>query len=146
MNRSGMHSGLNQYKKIGVQGSVESASPHRLIQMLMEGALDKIFAAKGFMERGEVANKGEYISWAISIIDGLRVSLDKNLDNDIVKNLDALYEYMNACLLEANVKNDPAKLDEVAGLMHEIKTGWDGIEDETQQKTVTEQARVRVGV
>lgn len=146
MNRSGMHSGLNQYKKIGVQGGVDGASPHRLIQMLMEGALDKISAAKGMMERGEVSRKGEYISWAISIIDGLHVSLDKTLDNDIVKNLDVLYEYMNATLLAANISNDTTKLDEVAILLRQIKAGWDGIEDENQQQAVTSEARIKVGV
>lgn len=146
MSHSGMRNALNEYKKVGVHGGIESASPHRLIQMLMEGALDKISAAKGFMERGDVAKKGEFISWAISIIDGLRVSLDKNLDNEIVNNLDALYDYMNRTLMEANINNDTAKLDEVARLMHDIKTGWDGIESEAQQLAVSQQAKARIGI
>jgi len=143
MNMTSMQSALNQYKKVGVQTGIESASPHRLIQMLMAGALEKISAAKGFMDRKEIGKKGEQIGWAISIIDGLRVSLDRNVGGDLVDNLDALYEYMGQRLLTANIKNDSGMLDEVAGLLHEIKAGWDGIAkeaadiEEAQQKQAT---------
>lgn len=133
MNMAAMQSALDQYKKVGVQSGIESASPHRLIQMLMEGALEKISSAKGYMKRGEVSKKGEYISWAMSIIDGLRVSLDTSIDVELVKNLDALYEYMNGRLLEANLNNDPEILTEVAGLLREIKAGWDGIAEEAAE-------------
>ena len=133
MNMASMQSALDQYKKVGVQGGIEHASPHRLIQMLMEGALDKISVAMGAMERGEIEVKGKYIGWAISIIDGLRVSLDKSMENDLVENLDSLYEYMGHRLLEANLKNDPEILTEVTNLLREIKAGWDGIAVEAAQ-------------
>ena len=118
---------LNQYKKVGLHGGVESASPHRLIQMMFEGALEKIQTAKTHIENNEIAGKGEQISWAISIIDGLRVSLDKSAGGDIAENLDMLYDYMSRRLLEANLNSDVTILDEVAGLISEIKSAWDVI-------------------
>ncbi len=118
---------VNQYRQVGAQSEIMDADPHRLIQMLMEGALDKIAAAKGFMMRGVVADKGLQISFAISIIDGLRMSLDKELGGDIAANLDALYDYMGRRLLAANVENNPAYLDEVASLIKEVKSAWDAI-------------------
>ena len=118
---------IEQYKKAGVHGAIESATPHRLIQMLMEGVLSKLTAAKGFMERGEVPRKGEQIGWAISIIDGLRLSLDKSVGGGIAQNLDDLYEYIGRRLVEANYYNKTEYLDEVMGLMTEIKSGWDAI-------------------
>jgi len=133
MNMAAMQSALDQYKQVGVQSGIESASPHRLIQMLMEGVLEKVSSAKGFMARGEVGKKGESISWAISILDGLRVSLDRSIDAELVHNLDALYDYMSHRLLEANLSNDTAILDEVTGLMRDLKTGWDGIAQEAVQ-------------
>jgi flagellar secretion chaperone FliS len=117
--------GVQQYKEVGTQTQVDSASPHRLIQMLFEGALEKIYLAKGYMSRGEIALKGSHISWAISIIDGLRMSLDKEAGGEIAANLDALYDYMGRRLVEANLKNDTAMLDEVAGLLMDIKSAWD---------------------
>ncbi len=130
MSFAGKQSGMQQYKKMSVQGGVDSATPHRLIQMLMEGVLEKIATAKFHMEKNEIASKGENISVAISIIDGLRVSLDKSTGGEIAQNLDDLYEYMGRILLQANLKNDVRLLDEVAGLLNEIKSAWDAIPDE----------------
>jgi len=143
MNMTSMQSALNQYKKVGVQTGIESASPHRLIQMLMAGALEKMSSAKGFLQRGDKGLKSQNIGWAISIIGGLRVSLDKKMGGELVDNLDALYEYMEQRLLTANIQNDVEMLDEVANLMREIKVGWDGIAkeaagiEEAQQKKVS---------
>lgn len=127
MNYSQNMKGASQYKQVGAQTGVESATPHRLIQMLLEGALEKINLAKGYMQRGDVALKGTHISWAISIIDGLRMSLDKEAGGEIAANLDALYDYMGRRLVEANLNNDPAILAEISGLLLEIKSAWDAI-------------------
>ncbi|MCC6207692.1 MAG: flagellar export chaperone FliS [Gammaproteobacteria bacterium] len=118
---------MKQYQNAGLKGAVEDATPHRLIQMLIDGALDKIAAARGFMERGDIAQKGAHISWAVSIIDGLRISLDKSVGGEVAQNLDDLYNYMMARLTEANLKNDASYLNEVAGLLRQIKEGWDAI-------------------
>lgn len=64
---------------------------------------------------------------AISIIGGLRDSLDHEADRDLTLNLDRLYEYMSMRLMEANVNNDVEILDEVYTLLNEIKTAWDAI-------------------
>ena len=118
---------LKEYTKINVQTGTENASPHRLIQMLIDGALGKISKAKGHMKSNAIAEKGEDISMAISIIGGLRDSLDHKKGGSIAENLDSLYEYMTYRLMESNLKNDVSMLDEVHDLMFEIKTAWDGI-------------------
>ncbi len=133
MSQTYTRSALQAYQQVGRQAAVEEASPHRLIQMLMEGALEKIAAAKGFMERGAVQEKGAHITWAVSIIDGLRVSLDKSVGGEIAENLEELYIYMMRRLTEANLKNETALLDEVASLLGQIKSAWDAIEPEAAQ-------------
>jgi flagellar secretion chaperone FliS len=125
--------GAMQYKQVGTQSGIENANPHRLIQMLMEGALEKIATAKGFMLRNDYENKGKNISWAISIIGGLEASLDKSAGGELSQNLEGLYQYMSRRLLEANINNDETMLDEVMGLLREIKDGWDGIEQEAKE-------------
>jgi len=118
---------LDGYGQNAVASELDYASPYRIIQMLMEGVLAKIAAAKGCLVRQDVAEKGRQIVWAIDIINGLRESLDMEKGGEISQNLDALYEYMLQKLLEANSKNDIALLDEVSRLMKEIKDGWDNI-------------------
>ncbi|MCO8163416.1 flagellar export chaperone FliS [Pseudomonas sp. 21LCFQ010] len=119
---------LRQYQKVGSHAQTSEASPHRLVQMLMEGGLDRIAQAKGAMSRKEVANKGVLIGKAIAIIGGLREGLDlDNYASDALRNQDNLYHYMMKRLSEANIKNDQNMLDEVAGLLITVKEGWDAI-------------------
>ncbi|MGZ0781891.1 flagellar export chaperone FliS [Pseudomonas saponiphila] len=118
---------LRQYQKVGAQAQTSEASPHRLVQMLMEGGLDRIAQAKGAMERKDIANKGVFISKAIGIIGGLREGLDLENSMDTLADLDSLYAYMMTRLAEANIKTDPKILDEVAGLLRTVKDGWDAI-------------------
>ncbi|SCZ28190.1 MULTISPECIES: flagellar export chaperone FliS [unclassified Pseudomonas] len=118
---------LRQYQKIGAQAQTSEASPHRLVQMLMEGGLDRIAQAKGAMERKDIANKGVLISKAIGIVGGLREGLDLENQAESVAELDALYTYMMKRLAEANAKTDAKILDEVADLLRTVKEGWDGI-------------------
>jgi flagellar secretion chaperone FliS len=127
---------MQQYRQNHIQGGVETASPHRLVQMLMEGALEKILTAKMYMENKDIAKKGETISWAISIIDGLRSCLNMQEGGDIAQELFALYNYMEQRLLEANIKNDQTMLDEVGLLLNQVKSGWDNIPSEFHNKTL----------
>ncbi len=129
MNRSGTPV-AQHYQQIGIKSEVEAASPHRLIQLMMERILAKIAMARGYLDRKNISEKGAAIGSAISIIDGLRVSLNHKPDARLAKNFDALYDYMTRRLLEANLKNDPRILIEVSDLMREIKEAWDAIGDQ----------------
>ncbi|MEN5301355.1 MULTISPECIES: flagellar export chaperone FliS [unclassified Pseudomonas] len=118
---------LRQYQKIGAQAQTSEASPYRLVQMLMEGGLDRIAQAHGAMQRKDIAGKGIAIGKAIGIIGGLREGLDRDNMTDELNRLDSLYLYMTRRLSEANMQNDPAILDEVRDLLITVKEGWDAI-------------------
>ncbi len=127
----GSSGATNLYASVGAQSGVDSASPTRLIQMLMGGVLDKVALAKGQIQRNEVAQKAESISKAVRIVDGLRMSLDQDVKHQITENLDELYDYMNRRLMQANISNDVAALDEVSSLMRELKEAWDAVTEAT---------------
>jgi flagellar protein FliS len=127
MSNVNVQKALHQYNQTAVETSIHSASPHRLVQMLMEGVQDKIRIARLQMERKEFGEKAKSITCAISIVDGLRMSLDKEAGGDIAQNLDDIYDYMVRRLVDANLSNEPEILDEVSALMHQIKEAWDTI-------------------
>ena len=52
---------MKQYQRVSVQSEVFEASPHRLIQMLMDGGLERIAQARGAIQREKFAEKGELI-------------------------------------------------------------------------------------
>lgn len=127
--QTGDSAGLLEYQKIKVHSDVEEATPHRLIQLMMERALAKIALAGNHMESGNVEVKGNLIGDAINIVSALQQCLNHDADEKIAGNFDALYDYMLRRLLEANLQNDRAILYEVADLLGEIKEAWDVIED-----------------
>ena len=120
-------SALREYRDVGASTRVMSADPHTLILMLMDGALDAMAAAKGHVQRGAIEDKGRSLARAIAIIDGLRASLDRSASPDLSDNLDDLYDYMSRRLLEANIKNEPEILDEVRGLLADLRDTWNQI-------------------
>ena len=141
MNRQGA---LKHYGQVRAHAQTEGASPHRLIQILMEGALEKIRAARGLIERRDIPEKVRNINWALSIIDGLRNSLDLEKGGEIASNLEGLYDYMQRRLIVANAENNPLILDEIAVLMLEIKSAWDAVPSNISKQPhehVSEQAR-----
>ncbi|MGR9051534.1 MAG: flagellar export chaperone FliS [Gammaproteobacteria bacterium] len=115
---------MNQYKQVGTRVSADSADPHQLIVMLFDGALERIAVAKGAMVRNDIELKGQKIGRAIAIIDGLKAALDSEKGGEIAENLFDLYGYMQRRLFDANTENDAAILDEVSGLIREIRDAW----------------------
>lgn len=119
------------YARLGTETSIEAASPHKLILMLYDGALLSVRSAGVAMQNKDIAAKGMAISKAIDIIaNGLKVSLDLNAGGELAERLDALYEYMGDRLLYANLHNNQAALDEVAGLLGSLREAWQGIADQ----------------
>lgn len=121
---------LRQYQKVNSQAQTAVATPHRLVQMLMEAGLDRIAQAKGAIERKDVPAKGVLIGKAIEIVGGLREGLDMEKQAEALAHVDNLYVYMMKRLAEANIKTDPKILDEVSGLLTTVKEGWDAIGDQ----------------
>ena len=120
-----MQRGVNAYAKVGLETSVISASPHKLIVMLYDGALAAIKSAASHMAAGNIPEKGAAISKALDIINnGLRASLDKKAGGEIASNLESLYVYMSHRLLTANLENKLSMLDEVQSLLADLRDAW----------------------
>lgn len=115
---------VNSYSQVHTHANVETASPHKLIDMLYEGALQRITQARGAMQFKQVEAKGKRINQAISIIGGLRENLNLDQGGEIAENLDALYFYIQGLLAKAHVSNDESKLEEAATLLLDLRGAW----------------------
>jgi flagellar protein FliS len=126
--------GAARYGVVRSHGLVTDASPTRLVQIMFEQILSQLATAQGRMERiknnlpvSEVTVKLNAMNKAILLIGQLNVTLDMERGAAIAQDLRALYEYMLIRLALANATNDTALVAEVARLVRDIKTGWDGI-------------------
>jgi flagellar protein FliS len=117
-------SNLAAYQNAAAHGGVAASDPHRLIVMLLDGAVERIAKARGCMQFNETAEKARLIHRAVSIIGELRNSLDMRAGGQIAANLAELYDYMCRRLLLATTENKTEMLDEVSKLLHEIRGAW----------------------
>ncbi|WLI77527.1 flagellar export chaperone FliS [Kosakonia sp. H02] len=118
-------SGTQAYAQVGVESAVLSASPHQLVVLLFDGALSAMKKAAILIEQGDIPGKGQALSKAINIItNGLRAGLDHKVGGELAANLDSLYDYMTRRLLQANLHNDLAAIDEVSMLLNNIADAW----------------------
>ncbi len=118
----------NQYASAEADSELEDASPHRLIQILLEGLLARINSAKDAIAQNNLPAKSDSINKAIAIVAGLHESLDLDNGGEIAQNLGDLYAYISSRLLQASFANSIEMLDEVANLIRDVKSGWDAIE------------------
>lgn len=117
----------NQYRQTGLDSAVLDASPHRLISLMLSGARERARLAEACLARGDIGRKSQAISDACSIIGGLNGALDLEAGGEIAGGLQALYDYAQRRLVEANARNDAAPLREVDQLLGEIETAWNAI-------------------
>jgi flagellar protein FliS len=123
------NAGAKAYARLGLETSVMNASQQQLMLMLFDGAKFAITMARHHMAQGEIAAKGNAISKAINIVDnGLKVALEADPSDlaecELVANLSQLYDYIGQRLLFANLRNDPALLDEADRLLDNISAAW----------------------
>ncbi|MEP3589755.1 MAG: flagellar export chaperone FliS, partial [Marinobacter sp.] len=64
--------GLNAYQRVNTQTSITDADPHKLIQLLYNGAIERINMAKARLQAKDYEGKGKLIGKAIEIIGGLK--------------------------------------------------------------------------
>lgn len=122
-----MSYGIKAYKSVGIKDDLAVADPHRVIQLLMQGALENMAKAKGFIERKDFAGKSAAISKTMAIISALQSSLDMKAGGEISDNLFALYDFMNNQLIVASREQSQSKIQEVMDLLLTIKSAWDQI-------------------
>lgn len=119
---------MGVYAKVGLETSTMGASPHQLIQMLFDGARSALAIARHGIERHDLAEKGRAITRAMTIVgEGLRGSLDLARGGEVAANLDALYAYMEAELIAANLHNDARRIEAIDGLLASLQSAWSEI-------------------
>lgn len=117
--------GSQAYEQVNLETCVSQASPHQLIVLLYDGALNAIKLAKLYIQKGNIAGKGMAISKAINIVDnGLKSCLNLEKGGEIAENLERLYHYISQQLVLANLYNDQDKLQNCFDLLNNIAESW----------------------
>ncbi len=130
-----MRGSIKSYQKVSIDSEIAVASPHRIIQMMFDGALLRLAQSRYAIENHDLQAKGVAINKAIGIINGLNNSLNMDVKDSVASNLSDLYDFMLRRISEANVNNDVLAIDDVTNILRTIKEGWDAIPAEMHQMT-----------
>ncbi len=115
---------LASYGDVKVTTGIAGADNIQLIQMLFDGLIESLSTARGHIENGAIIDKSKAIARAGRIVIGLQGALDFEKGGDIARNLGELYSYVTRRLFHVNAHNDLEALDEIYGMMNEIREAW----------------------
>ena len=101
-----------------------AVNPYGMARLLMDGALERIEAAREHLVNGEQPERQSQLRSAVMIISELRADLDLPRGGAIAANLDDLYDYMCRRLGAADLQNGIAALDEVSHLLDALQSAW----------------------
>lgn len=129
-------SGKNAYTTDSLDSQIAGATPHQLIVLLYDGAINAMRRAEIYFHSDNVARRGEMISRAINIVDnGLRASLNHDIGGKIAADLERLYEYISRSLLEVNLSKSGDNLPHLILLMTEMAETWKAVSPQYVKET-----------
>jgi len=105
----------------------ETASPHRLILMLYDGALTNLNRAKQALDSNNRPDAHRFILKSQEIVMELMACLNMEQGDEIAKNLRELYFYSVNQLVKANISKNKEDLLEVEEILRDLRNTWDQI-------------------
>lgn len=108
----------NMYKN----QQIMTAAPEELTLMLYNGAIRFVTESIQALENGDLQKSNTANQRAQDIVKEFMSTI--NMDYAMSKDLFALYEYMNYRLVQANLKKDVVQLEEVKGMLTELRNTW----------------------
>lgn len=106
-----------------IQNNIGVESPAKLVQMMYEGILRFNMQAKRSMQEGDIEKRIYWSNRSNAVFAELIAILDYS-QGDIAHYLAGLYTYQLRLLMEANVTNDTAKIDEVNNVVKGLLEAW----------------------
>jgi flagellar secretion chaperone FliS len=126
---------IQQYANVGVQSKVLAASPHRLIALLFDGAIESLNQAIEHLRANRVEQRKRMTNKAVTIIvEGLRAAIDRQQGGEIAANLDALYEYIVRLAFEASRQGNEAGYAEAIRLLDGLRSAWAEIDPDARKR------------
>jgi flagellar protein FliS len=112
--------GLARYGNVKVM----TASPADHIVMLYDASFGFLREAVEASKAQNRSRMGERIGRANNIFACLVGSLDRSISPKLCDELEPLYGFCMRHILQANLKNEPAKLEEVIGVLLPLRNAW----------------------
>ena len=115
---------LKAYQSVRAESMAHGGKGVELVVMLYDGVLESLVKAEGHIERKEWRESGRQFSRALTIIAGLRETLDFERGMPVADNLFKFYNVLSAQLIKAQTRRDIDLLRGCAGMVADVKDSW----------------------
>ena len=115
------------YKKANANylaAQVLGASPNRLIEMLLEGAIKQTKMAIYSITNNQIDRAHQQLINAQEIVSELESVLDVETGGEIATQLKSLYVFIYEQLVAANIKKEIAPIEKAQQLLNELLGTW----------------------
>ena len=126
-----MSTSIQTYNSVGAG---QDLTPYQAVELLLDGALECISKALIAQQANNAAQRGEAVDTTLTILGLLQDSLDKSLGGELAQNLDDLYDYMTLRLASVALDNSAHSLEEVQGIILQLREGWAQIDPAQEPK------------
>lgn len=143
MNMAMRNKFVQQYASNFVETAVSEATPHKLVEMMYDGAIKNLTLAKVFIEQENYGKKAEHSNKVLAIINSLRDGVDMEKGGDVAENLFSLYDYCYRRVIEASSKNNVVMMDEVLDHLKTLNDAWKGMPESVKRCSKEQIASLR---
>lgn len=109
---------------------IETASKEKILLMLYEGLIKYVRQARKALENDESQKAHDKLLQSQEIVTELISTLDMDVGGEIAEELYSLYDYVLHNLIQANVENDPSRLEDILPVLEELNEAWDEVINE----------------
>ena len=103
---------------------VSTASSVQVVVLLYDGAISSMKLAQEGMVALNFHDKARFLDRALRVVGELSASLNMDVGGAVAKDLQRVYEYIQFELTQANLKNEPGRLEAPIRCMSVIREAW----------------------
>jgi len=111
---------LKQYQQV----HFNTSSPEKILLMLYDGAINFSRIAMEKAAKGDISERGKYVSKAQKIVAELMNTLDHKVGGVVADRLTELYMYLINEYVRANVNNSVQSLENTVKILSMLRDTW----------------------
>ena len=116
--------GIQVYQSLESESIAHGGKGAQLVVLLYDGIVESLVAARGHIERKEFREGGRQFTRALTIISGLRETLDFEAGSPVAHDLLKFYNSLTSQAIHAQTQRDLALLDKCVDWVKSVREAW----------------------
>jgi len=116
--------GINVYRSLETETIAHGGRGAELVVLLYDGIAESLVTARGHLERKEFRDAGRQFTRAMTIVSGLRETLDFDMGSPVAQDLLKFYNSLTSQVIHAQTQRDLALLDKCIDWVKSVREAW----------------------